>query len=144
MMMKQTRATTLWNGKSASTVATLYYPKCPLFNKKLWDIQRNRKVWPIHRGKNQKVEIALKDTDGALSRQGLQSIDNLLFLFSHLWCLTLCNPMEFSTPGFNVLYHLLALALMHVHWISDAIQPSHPLSFPSPPAFNLSQHRGLF
>ena len=55
-------------------------------------------------------------------------------------CLTLCNPMDCSNPGFLVLHHLLELAHTHVHWVSDAIQPSCPLSSPSPPAFNLSQH----
>ena len=57
-------------------------------------------------------------------------------------CPTLCNHMDCSTPGFPV-YHQL-LELIHVHWICDAIQPSHPLLFPSSPAFNLSQHQGLF
>ena len=42
-------------------------------------------------------------------------------------CLTLCDPMDWSTPGFPVLHHLLELAQTHVHWVSDAIQPSHPL-----------------
>ena len=58
-------------------------------------------------------------------------------------CLTLCDPMDCSTPGFFSLHHLPKLAQTHVHWVSDAIQPSHPLSSPSP-AFNLSQHQGLF
>ena len=58
-------------------------------------------------------------------------------------CLTLCNPMDCSTPGFPVLHQPPELAT-HVHWVGDAIQPSHPLSSPSPPAFNLSQHQGLF
>ena len=59
-------------------------------------------------------------------------------------CLTLCNPMDCSTPDFAVLHYLLEFAQIHVHWVCDAIQPSHPLSSPSPPAFNLSQHQGLF
>ena len=59
-------------------------------------------------------------------------------------CLTLCNPMDCSTPGFPVLHHLPELAQTHVHGVSDAIQPSHPLLSPSSPAFNLSQHQGLF
>ena len=59
-------------------------------------------------------------------------------------CLTLCNPMDCSTPGFPVLHCLPELAQTHVHWVSDAIQPSYPLSSPSPPAFHLSQQRGLF
>ena len=57
---------------------------------------------------------------------------------------TLCNPMDCSTPGFPVFRHLSELAQTHVHRVGDAIQPSHPLSSPSPPAFNLSQHQGLF
>jgi len=59
-------------------------------------------------------------------------------------CLTLCNPMDCSTPGFPVHHQLQELSQIHVHQVSDAIQPSHPLSSPSPPAFNLSQHQGLF
>ena len=59
-------------------------------------------------------------------------------------CLTLCNPMDCSTPGFPVHHHLPELAQTYVHWISGAIQPSHLLSSPSPLAFNLSQHQGLF
>ena len=53
-------------------------------------------------------------------------------------CPTLCNPMDCSTLGFPVLHCLLEFAQTHVHWVSDAIQPSHPLLPPSPPAFNLS------
>ena len=56
-------------------------------------------------------------------------------------CLTLRDPMDCSTPGFPVLHHLLEFAQTHVHWVDDAIQPSHPLL---PPALNLSQHQGLF
>ena len=56
----------------------------------------------------------------------------------------LCNPMNYSTPGFPVLHYLLEFAQTHVHWVGDAIQPSHPLLSPSPPALNLSQHQGIF
>ena len=59
-------------------------------------------------------------------------------------CLTLCEPMNYSTPGFPVHHQLLELTQTHVLRVSDAIQPYHPLSSPSPPAFNLSQHQGLF
>ena len=59
-------------------------------------------------------------------------------------CLTLCDPMDCNIPGFPVHHHLLELAQTHVHQEGDAIQPSDPLSFPSPPAFNLSRHQGLF
>ena len=52
--------------------------------------------------------------------------------------------MNHSTPGLPVHHQLLESIQTHVHWVGDAIQPSHPLSSPSPPAFNLSQHEGLF
>ena len=54
-------------------------------------------------------------------------------------CLTLCDPMDCSMPGFSALHHLQEFAQTHVHCVDDAIQPSHPLSSPSPPAFSLSQ-----
>ena len=59
-------------------------------------------------------------------------------------CLTLCDPMDCSTPGLPIHYQLPEFTQTHVHWVSDTIQPSHPLSSPSPRAFNLSQHQGLF
>ena len=59
-------------------------------------------------------------------------------------CLTLCIPMDCSMPGFPVHHQLPEFTQTHVHRVSDAIQPSHPLSSPSPPAFNHSQHQGLF
>ena len=58
-------------------------------------------------------------------------------------CLTLCKPMDCSTPGFPVHHQLPELTQTHVHQVGDAIQPSHPLSFPSR-TFNLPQHQGLF
>ena len=59
-------------------------------------------------------------------------------------CLTLCDPMNCSTPGLPVHHQLPEFTQTHVHWVGDAIQPSHPLSSPSPPALNLSQHERLF
>ena len=59
-------------------------------------------------------------------------------------CLTLCDPMDCSMPGFSVLHHLQESAQTHVHWVSDAIQSFHPLPPPSPSALNLSQHQDLF
>jgi len=71
---------------------------------------------------------------------------NAFFFFSSVAqsCPTLCNPMDCSMPGFLVHHQLLELTQTHVHQVGDAIQPSHPLSPSSPPAFNLSQHQGLF
>ena len=79
---------------------------------------------------------------------GVQPDNRISFMFSsvqllsHVW--TLCNPMDCSTLGFPVHHQLLELVQTHVHQVGDAIQSSHPLSSPSLPAFNLSQHQGLF
>ena len=59
-------------------------------------------------------------------------------------CPTLCDPMDCSTPGLPVHHQLPELTQTYVHGAGDAIQPSHPLLSPSPPALNLSQHQGLF
>ena len=59
-------------------------------------------------------------------------------------CPTLWNPMDCSMPGLPVHHQLLEFTQTHIHWVGDAIQPSYPLSSPCPPAFNLSQHQGLF
>ena len=59
-------------------------------------------------------------------------------------CLTLCDPMDHSTPGHPIRHQLPEFTETHVHWVSDDIQLSHPLSSPSPPALNLSRHQGLF
>ena len=66
------------------------------------------------------------------------SVSSVTQLFS-----TLCNPRDCSTPSFPVHHQLPGLTETHVHWVSDAIQPSHPLPPPSPPTFNLSQYQGL-
>ena len=67
----------------------------------------------------------------------------LLLLFTH-WVVSTLWPMDCSTPGFPVHHQLLETAQTHVHRVGDAIQPSHPLLSPSPPAFNLSQDQDLF
>ena len=69
-----------------------------------------------------------------------------IFLFSSVTqsCPTFCDPMDCRTPGLPVHHQLPEFTQTHVHWVGDAIQPSHPLSSPSPPTFNHSQHQGLF
>ena len=59
-------------------------------------------------------------------------------------CLTLCDPTDYSTPGFPAHHQLPELAQTHVHWVGNAIEPVPPLLSPSPPSLNLSQHQGLF
>ena len=70
--------------------------------------------------------------------------NTVLYVSSAQSLLTLCNPMDCSTPGLPVHHQLPELAQTHVHQVGDAIQPSHPLSTPSLPALNLSQHQSLF
>ena len=60
------------------------------------------------------------------------------------WCQTLCDPIDCSMPGFPIHHQLPELTQTHVHRVGDAIQPSNHPSSPSSPAFNLSQHQGLF
>ena len=72
------------------------------------------------------------------------SISSVQFSSVSQSSLTLCRPMDCSTPGLPVHHQLPVFTQTHDHLVSDAIQPSHPLSSLSPPAFNLSQHQGLF
>ena len=68
----------------------------------------------------------------------------LLSPVQSLSCVRICDPMNCSTPGLPVHHQLPESTQTHVHQVDGAIQPSHPLSSPSPPALNLSQHQGLF
>ena len=79
------------------------------------------------------------------SRKIPHATEQLKLLFNSVArsCSTLCDPMDYGTPGFPVLHQLLELAQTQVHWVSDAIQPPHSLLSPSPPAFNLSQHQSF-
>ena len=79
----------------------------------------------------------------SLSHQG-SPWRKLLLLLSRFSRVQLWDPMDRSTPGFRVHHQPPELTQTHVHWVGDAIQPSHPLSSPSPLAFNLSQHQGNF
>ena len=81
-----------------------------------------------------------------LFRETAFNFIDLCYQFSSVTqlCLTLCNPMDCSTPSFPVYHQLPELAQTPVHWVSDTIQPSHPVSSPCPPAFDLSHHQGLF
>ena len=84
--------------------------------------------------------------EGLFRRNNIISFISLSVQFSSVTqlCPALCDPMDCSTPGLPVHRQLPELTQTHVHRVGDAIQPSHPLSSPSPPAFNLSQHHGLF
>ena len=83
----------------------------------------------------------LRATDNHLN---FSTVDKDQFSPASQLCPTLCNPMDCSMPGFPAHHQLPELTQFHVHWVSDCIQPSHPLLSPSFPAFNLSQPQGLF
>ena len=76
--------------------------------------------------------------------QRIYQFSSVQFISVAQLCLTLCDPMNRSTPGFPVHHQLPEFTQTHVHRVCDAIQPSHPLSSPSPPAPNPSQHQSLF
>ena len=70
--------------------------------------------------------------------------DTGVFCSGAQWCPPLCDPMNCTMPGFPILHYLLEFAQTHIHWVNDAIQPSHRLPPPFLLAFSLSQHQGLF
>ena len=96
---------------------------------------------------NGKTEREIKETipfTTATKRIKYLGISSVQFSSVAQWCPTLCDPINRSTPGLPVHHQLPEFTQTHVHRVSDAIQPSHPLSSPSPPAPNPSQHQSLF
>ena len=107
------------------------------------DIEKMYKVNISSQGQNKSRNLKKILSQQILKRYFEYFGDNLFSSVAQS-CPTLCNPMNCNTPGFHVLYCLPEFGQIHVHWVNDAIQPSHPLSYPFPPSFNLSQHQGLF
>ena len=96
---------------------------------------------------NTKIMTSSPITSWEIDGETVETVADFIFSqFSSVTqsCPTLCNPMNRSTPGLPVHHQLLEFTQTHVHRVSDAIQPSHPLLSPSPPAPNPSQHQGLF
>ena len=116
----------LHNGRM---VASLFLPKYSCEEKTLPD------DWFLNQDRSLSMEHKMQKTRFSTC-QSLSSVAQS--------CLTLCSPTDCSTPGLSVNHHLPEVAQTHVHWVGDAIQPSHPLSSSSPPALNLSQHQGRF
>ena len=104
----------------------------PLFTAALFAMTRTRK------------QPRCPSTDEWINTCGQYTQWNIQFSSVTQLCPTLSNSMNCSTPGPSVYHQLLEFTQTHVHWVGDAIQPSHSLLFPSPPAFNLSQHQCLF
>ena len=104
----------------------------------LMEGQVGKRLWKVsHQKEKQEQSRHVRE-----SRQG-QKCETVQFSHS-VSRVTLCNLKDCSTPGFPVYHQLPEFTETHVHWVSDAIQPSHPVSSPSPLTFNLSQHQGLF
>ena len=108
---------------------------------------------PFRRGVQPSLRVLTLYENSLLCHQKGLGKQRLAHYFSHhsvqfssvaQSCPTLCDPMNLSTPGLPVHHQLLEFTQTHVHQVSDAIQPSHPLSSPSPPAPSPSQHQGLF
>ena len=97
-------------------------------------------TWVEGLGENQSVQFSCSVVSNSLQPQGGKSVQ---FISVAQSCLTLCDPMNRSTPGLPVHHQHPESTQTHVHRISDAIQPSHPLLSPFPPDLNLSQHQGL-
>ena len=115
---------------------------------KLWGLMMTRKALHTAVHGSQRVghdwATELNWTEGSVAVEVSTVWERVLFSFCSVSsvaqsCLALCNPMNCSTPG-----QPLEFILTHVHWVGDAIQPSHPLPSPSPPMLNLSHHQGLF
>ena len=95
------------------------------------------------------IRLQRENTKQGNSEQGIEIImvhrtNNIQFSSVTQSCLALCKAMDCSMPGLPVHHQLSEHTQTHVHWVGDAIQSSHPLWSPSPPALNLSQHQGVF
>ena len=100
----------------------------------------SRAQFRYYTNKLQTFCFTTKPNQGAISAY----ISSVWFSSVAQSCPTLCDPMDCSTPGLPVHHQLLEFIQTHVHWVGDAIQPSHPLLPPSPPAFSLSRYQGFF
>ena len=126
------------DAKCSYHVIHAFLDVCPSVNQKLAISLKWSEEWPNFRKICKLVFTFPSDF--------FQKLKFWTFWFSSvaLLCLTLCDPIDCSTPSLPVHHQLLELTQTHFHWVSDAIQPSHPLSSPSPPAPNPSQHQDLF
>ena len=107
-----------------------------MWNQKKKSMNKHKKNWNRLRGTENKQVVVRSRVRGCGKRNWCFSVAKS--------CLNICDPMDCSTPACLVFHCLLEFAQTHVHWVSDTIQQSHPLSPPAPPALNISQHQDLF
>ena len=145
--------------KNCTSIVNFWWNKCPFrANSQLFSLTSHFQANKTAGGRGwewdaditpsvslQITKVASGQHPNQIQRTSLQNFHTVSALFSSVAhsCPTLCNLMEWSTTGFPVHHQLLELTQIHVHWVNDAIQPSHSLSSP-PPAFNPSQHQGRF
>ena len=114
-----------------------------------WRAKVNGESLTINQPESEKVSGGRETSHGVMSEKGNKAEFSrrevsVQFCSVTQSCPALCNPMDCSKLGFPVHHQLPELAQTHVHWVGDTIKPSHLLPSPSPPAFYLSQHQGLF
>ena len=129
--------TRIWSGLSHSEVICVCVCVCVYTRRADGGILRVPKGIPAHRPSTV-TQCFLKFTHSSLLE-----LKYWICCSVAKSCLTVFDPMDCRMPGFPVHHHIPKFSQIHIHWVCDAIQPPHPLSSPSP-AFNLSQHQGLF
>ena len=136
-----------WMGRLSTTSIRTIYEKKKFFFKGLTGLTHSL-FWVLLRGLFPTTLYVSVFCFSCQSQAGMGNFNSSVWVSSvrsvAQSCLTLCNPMNCSTPGLPVHHQLPDFTQTHVHRVSDAIQPSHPLSSPSPPAPNPSQHQSLF
>ena len=106
----------------------------------MWNDWQNKKGRKERRKQGKKGKFS--KTGRSIPKTSMQTCKEYLLCWVAKLCLTLCNPMDCSTPGFPILHYLPEFAETHIHWVGDAIQPVHPQSPSS--SFDHIQHQGLF
>ena len=115
-----------------------------------WPKKKKKKRWSPEILRNIVQSAWIKIVKARMGIQQVHAIAHVFISkfysvqFSHLVVADTLQPIDCSTSGLHVHHQLLEFTQTHVHWVGDAIQPSHPLLSPSPPTFSLSQHQGLF